>query len=219
MAEQLTLTGRPARPPGVGTMLYRLHTVVTLASRGGVSLDEIELQGLEEPRQQLNTMLNRLVDKGLAFKAGKGRKSSERLRFFLHEADALAWDAGHRANPPSLKPPCAKQAKGPDAAPVAAPRTAKRVRTEPKSRHQKAEAEMLERRYHFNERLAAFKGSNVVKPEPVITDKTRRTVAPTPPDYRHAVSGPVIGGLRTMGIGRYTEEASGWAVAAGGGAV
>lgn len=53
--------------------------------------------------------------------------------------------------------------------------------------------------------------------EPVTTERTRRIEAPKPQAYRHEVRGPVVGGFKTTGIGRYQEPASGWAAALTGG--
>ncbi len=52
------------------------------------------------------------------------------------------------------------------------------------------------------------------QPDPVIPPGLVIERAAKVSDYRHQATGPVVGGLKTAGIGRYLEPASGWVAAA-----
>lgn len=170
-----------------------LHKAILDAGAAGLGLDEMALLGerLNLNRQQLNTVANRVSSAGLAYKAGKGKKSSQFLRWFAEAADCQAWLLA--PNTPPVRP---------------------QPRLVPRERHTGAFSEMLGKRRAKELQEAELRASNRSAGEPIITTATKHVVLPAPPAHRWAVSGPVVGGFKTAGIGGYSEPVSGWAAAA-----
>lgn len=175
-----------------GTNPDRMHQAIVAAGAAGLGLDEMALLGLDLCRQQLNTVANRVTYAGLAHKAGKGKNSSQFLRWFARLEDAQAWLLA--PNTPSVRPDV--------------PRPAQR------GRNDVAMSEVLSKRRAQEQREAELRASNRSAGEPIITAATRHVVLPAPPAHRWVVSGPVVGGFKSAGIGGYSEPASGWAAAA-----
>lgn len=171
-----------------------MHKAIVDAGAAGLSLDDMELLGerLNLNRQRLCTVANRVTYAGLAHKAGKGKNSSQFLRWFARLEDAQAWML--TPNTPPARP--------------AGPRLAQR------GRNDTAMSQVLSKRRAQEEREAELRASNRSAGEPIITEATKHVVLPAPPAHRWAVSGPVIGGFKSAGIGGYSEPASGWAAAA-----
>ncbi|MCV2349314.1 hypothetical protein [Paucibacter sp. Y2R2-4] len=187
----------------------------------GLGLNDLERQ-LANPdtgltRHQLNLTANRLVSGGVAYKVGVGAKSSAELRWFANLADAQAWVArpdvrpglhvGQRAQKPAVT-------RNTRRAPRASPSTL--------SRNDKTLSEVLFKRRETEARDAAGRAAKraaLDAVEPIITPHTKRTVLPSPPAHRYAVTGPVVGGFASAPIGCHEQPASSWVLAVTGGRV
>lgn len=190
-----TSTPTPRTGFKTGTNPDCIHKAILAAGAAGLGLDEMALLGvrLNLDRQQLNTVANRVSAAGLAYKAGKGKKSSQFLRWFARLEDCQAWLL--TPNTPPVRP---------------------RERVAARERNTEAVSAVLTKRRAAEEKQAALRASNRSAGEPVFTAATKHLVLPTPPAHRFEVTGPVVGGFCTGGIGHYSEPASGWAAAAAG---
>jgi hypothetical protein len=164
------------------------------AGAAGLNLDNLEAAAPTLIRTQLNNAANYMVQQGVAWKAGRGKYQAHWMRWFASELWAQDWE---RLN---------SQAVRPKAAPV---------QYKQRNRYATAEAEMLEKKHRRDGNKAELRRSNTCRADvlPVITAATVYTIAAKPPDNRFTVTGPVLDGFETAGIGHYAEGCSGWAAA------
>lgn len=187
----MSKTDKPKTGYKAGTAPAVLLDAIRAAGAAGQGLDELTALAVARNRQRTCCVANRISDVGLAFKSGKGKKSSTVLRWFSTAEYCQAWEEQVRKSG-----------------------MAQALAAEPLRAADVVRSAVLGRKREANERRADERAKARSEAEPVYTAETIYSKAPTPLDHRYQVRGKVVGGFFSAGIGHYSEPARGWAAAA-----